>query len=549
MSESAKPELLIDTLAFKPLVLEGNQNNGDKFIVRGEFARGDRATENRRLYRTGLWEREIKRLEKSLKENTVLGEADHPESGRTSLKRVSHILTNLQIVDNVVVGECVILNTTEGKNLKAIFEGGGSIGVSSRGFGTVTPGKMGESIVNDDYKLITFDFVVDPANPTSYPTVYKESIEATQGVFTGGQLEPETVTEAKITTLSDLKESNPALWESFISDAEKELDQKLAKKWAQMIVAEKQAGREEGKEEAKADAAQALRAEFADNLKSALEQMRQEVATTVRAELMQDPEVAAAKPALENIKAALAPLFKSPAVVEQDTAALAALQAKLDEANLKIKSLEEQNAELAQWTKEAAYKYKLECIINQKGPEHAELVRNLVGNVTKFESLKDLEKRVSSIMEEITVLKDKAAKAAEAKDAEVKALQIENKRLESEKAKALTEAKKSELNAYFEKRLKNHPKAGAIRAIFERVGYSAEEDINVVLESFRDSKLDSEQLSEARSRVRSLNGSNSKEFLNEDEKPAVKRKKEVDNQYHNTGASIEYIKEMIERTK
>ena len=53
----------------------------------------------------------------------VLGELDHPADGKTSLKRVSHIITNLQVMDDgQIVGEAEVLNTEAGKTLKALIK-------------------------------------------------------------------------------------------------------------------------------------------------------------------------------------------------------------------------------------------------------------------------------------------------------------------------------------------------------------------------------------------------------------------------------------------
>jgi hypothetical protein len=119
---STKPRLLVDTRPIRLSLEEGK--DGDKILVRGEFARCGSATENKRIYPKKLWEREIGRLDKPMKDRMVFGEAEHPDSGRTSLNRVSHIVTGMRIEDGILVGEAEVLPTEKGKNLIALLRSG-----------------------------------------------------------------------------------------------------------------------------------------------------------------------------------------------------------------------------------------------------------------------------------------------------------------------------------------------------------------------------------------------------------------------------------------
>ena len=86
--------------------------------------------------------------------------------GKTSLKRVSHIITGLHLEsDGTVTGAAELLPTPNGQILKALFESGAQVGISSRGSGSVSNG-----VVSEDYKLSTFDFVARPSTPGALPT-------------------------------------------------------------------------------------------------------------------------------------------------------------------------------------------------------------------------------------------------------------------------------------------------------------------------------------------------------------------------------------------
>ena len=90
---TAHRELLRD-VCFVRLSLDEAAADG-KIRVKGEFAKCGTATENKRVYPEGVWTKEIGRLGKAFNERRVFGEMDHPADGRTSLQRVSHIVTSL----------------------------------------------------------------------------------------------------------------------------------------------------------------------------------------------------------------------------------------------------------------------------------------------------------------------------------------------------------------------------------------------------------------------------------------------------------------------
>ena len=63
--------------------------------------------------------------------------------------------------------------------LKALIESGITVGVSSRGMGSLKP--MGEvQEVQDDFELLCWDFVSTPSNPDSFMHLVKEGMEISQ---------------------------------------------------------------------------------------------------------------------------------------------------------------------------------------------------------------------------------------------------------------------------------------------------------------------------------------------------------------------------------
>lgn len=165
-------QLLIDSVGMKLDQLQESQTG--EYIFRGKFAQSDLPTANKRIYPRGLWEREINRLKTKIAEGKVFGELDHPEDGKTKLQRSAILIQSLSLdKQGQVIGSFKVLNTSMGRELKAIVEGGGAVGVSSRGYGSVRMNEDGHSVVQDDFTLLTFDPVADPAEETAYPELQK----------------------------------------------------------------------------------------------------------------------------------------------------------------------------------------------------------------------------------------------------------------------------------------------------------------------------------------------------------------------------------------
>lgn len=150
--------------------------DGGLMEVEGVFQRADAKNANGRVYPRKVLESAITsaQIQEALKTRGMLGELDHPADGKTSLNRVSHFITELRIEPTGdVIGKATILNTPEGQRLQEYFRAGLRIGISSRGAGSVAAGTgqyAGAQVVQEDFRLSTFDFVVTPSTFGAYPT-------------------------------------------------------------------------------------------------------------------------------------------------------------------------------------------------------------------------------------------------------------------------------------------------------------------------------------------------------------------------------------------
>ena len=122
---------------------------------------------NGRVYPHAILEREVKNYQKAVKERRALGELDHPEDSVINLKNCSHLVADIWMEGNKVMGKIEVLNTPSGNILKNLVESGVKMGISSRGMGSVKE-HNGTTIVEDDFQLICFDMVSDPSTPGAF---------------------------------------------------------------------------------------------------------------------------------------------------------------------------------------------------------------------------------------------------------------------------------------------------------------------------------------------------------------------------------------------
>lgn len=175
-------QVLIETQLFQPKgqLLEV-RNDGGKTMVEGILATAEVKNGNGRFYSKDIWEREMDKYAEIINENRAIGELDHPETGVINLQNVSHNIKEAKWDGDHIIGKIEILGTPSGNILKELIKSGITVGVSSRGEGSVK--QIGEVLeVQDDFNLICWDFVSTPSNPGSYmtPTQLNESLKSIQ---------------------------------------------------------------------------------------------------------------------------------------------------------------------------------------------------------------------------------------------------------------------------------------------------------------------------------------------------------------------------------
>lgn len=172
-------KLLIETHTFKtnPVTLTENVNKANgNLVVEGILATAEVKNGNGRYYARELWEREMGKYKELIEQRRAMGELDHPESQVINLKNVSHIISEYWWDGDNVMGKIEILPTPSGNILRELIKAGVTVGVSSRGMGSLEQrGNVME--VQDDFELLCWDFVSTPSNPGSYMEVLREGKE------------------------------------------------------------------------------------------------------------------------------------------------------------------------------------------------------------------------------------------------------------------------------------------------------------------------------------------------------------------------------------
>ena len=146
------------------------ENKGKKtFYIQGPFLQGDIKNRNGRIYESHILAKEVGRYnENYIAKNRAMGELGHPDGPTVNLDRVSHKITSLKQEGSNFVGKAKILETPMGRIAGALLNDGVTLGVSSRGMGSLT-NRNGVNYVGEDFMLATAaDIVADPSAPDAF---------------------------------------------------------------------------------------------------------------------------------------------------------------------------------------------------------------------------------------------------------------------------------------------------------------------------------------------------------------------------------------------
>ena len=198
-------------------LVEKKEDGTKSVYIEGIFMQAEKANRNGRIYGKGIMEREVARYQDLINEKRSLGELGHPPNPQINLNQVSHLITGLRFEGNDIYGKAKILDTPMGKIAKNFIEEGVSLGVSSRGLGSVRLNKEGVNEVQDDFHLATVDIVADPSAPDAFVQGIMESADwiLENGVWKAVQLEQAQNTIRKASK-ADLNKVKLEIFEQFL---------------------------------------------------------------------------------------------------------------------------------------------------------------------------------------------------------------------------------------------------------------------------------------------------------------------------------------------
>lgn len=160
--------------------LSESKESGEKnHYIHGVFLQANRKNRNGRIYPLEVMENEVNRyMNEVVKNNRAYGELGHPQGPQINLDRVSHIITELKRDGENFIGKAKLTDTPMGNIAKGLLTSGASLGVSSRGMGSLKPTKDGIMEVQNDFHLATAaDIVADPSAPDAFVKGIMENVE------------------------------------------------------------------------------------------------------------------------------------------------------------------------------------------------------------------------------------------------------------------------------------------------------------------------------------------------------------------------------------
>jgi len=207
-------KLITETIEDIEVLTEATTNGGKSYKIRGVFMQADIKNRNGRVYPVDTLAKEVKRYtEAFINKKRAFGELGHPDGPTVNLERVSHMITSLKGEGKNFIGEAKVMDTPYGKIVKNLIDEGAQLGVSSRGMGSISNGRVGK----DFYLATAADIVADPSAPDAF---VEGIMEGKEWVWDNGILKSIEVErykeEIERTRRSELAEVKSNIFKDFI---------------------------------------------------------------------------------------------------------------------------------------------------------------------------------------------------------------------------------------------------------------------------------------------------------------------------------------------
>ena len=199
-------------------IVEKKEDGSKSYMIEGIFAQADQKNRNGRFYSGPIMEKAVnKYVTEQVSKGRAVGELNHPSGPTVNLDKVSHKITELKMDGSNVIGKARILETPMGQIVRGLLDGEVSLGVSTRGMGSLE-NRNGVMYVKEDFMLNTVDIVQDPSAPNAFVNGVMEGVE---WVWNNGIIEAQEIekieTEIKKASRADLYEVQVREFKNFLS--------------------------------------------------------------------------------------------------------------------------------------------------------------------------------------------------------------------------------------------------------------------------------------------------------------------------------------------
>ena len=201
-------------------IAEARDDGKKDYFIRGPFMQANIKNRNGRVYPAEVLDKEVQRyVTENVQKNRAYGELGHPTSPTINLDRVSHMIKELTRDGDNFIGKAKIMTETPmGQIVKNLMDEGASLGVSSRGMGSLKNKNGAAEVQNDFYLATAADIVADPSAPDAF---VEGIMEGKEWVWDNGVIREATINDYKEAIeeapSKDLTEAKLKVWSDFLS--------------------------------------------------------------------------------------------------------------------------------------------------------------------------------------------------------------------------------------------------------------------------------------------------------------------------------------------
>ena len=162
-------KLITEVIEEVQVITEAKENGDKTYFIEGIFMQGNQKNRNGRTYPVDVLEREVERYNTEyIQKNRAYGELGHPQGPTINLDRVSHMIKELYRDGDNFKGKAKIMDTPMGNIVKNLMNESATLGVSSRGMGSLKAKNGVNEVQNDFYLATAGDIVADPSAPDAF---------------------------------------------------------------------------------------------------------------------------------------------------------------------------------------------------------------------------------------------------------------------------------------------------------------------------------------------------------------------------------------------